>query len=433
MQPGKDKFLVKGLSGEKKLKGKISIGGSKNTVLKLFPATLLFKDTVRFENVPDITDTRRVAELLDVLGASVEREGVHNYSINTSKIKNGKLEQEIAKRLRASVVFTGPLLARFGEVRFPHPGGCVIGERPIDIFLDGFKKMGARVKEEPKEYIVTAPKGLKGADIAFKIVTVTGTETLAMAAVLAKGKTTLRNVATEPEVTHLLEFLISHGAQIRGVGTSTLEIDGGDLLEAGSSVYKVPPDRIEAGSFLILGALAAKELEILDCNPEELTVPIEILRQSGVKIKTTRDKIILSGNDKVVTSKLKAVSVKTHEYPGFPTDLQAPMTVFLTQVSGDSLVFETIFDGRLNYTENIVRMGANILTLDPNRVMVKGPTSLRGRELESPDLRAGLAFLIAAIIAKGESVLYNVEFIDRGYEAIEKRLTTLGVQIDRVR
>jgi UDP-N-acetylglucosamine 1-carboxyvinyltransferase len=433
MEPGKEKFLIKGLAGKKKLNGTITVGGSKNTALKLLASTLLFKDTVLFENIPDIADTRRIIELLDDLGAEVERTGVGSYSINTKGIKTGSLQTEIAKRLRASIVFTGPLLARFGKVSFPHPGGCVIGERPIDLFLQSFKKMGAKIEEKEGEYIVSAPKGLRGAEIVFKIVSVTGTETLLMAAVLAKGKTILRNAALEPEVKHLGDFLIRSGAKIKGIGTSVIEIEGGGLLKVDGKVYLVPPDRIEAGSFLILGALAANNLEIKNCVPEELSVPIDMLRQSGVKIRTTKNKIILANNGKIENRNLKGIQVKTHEYPGFPTDLQAPMTVYLTQVSGDSLVFETIFEGRLSYTEDLVRMGGNILMLDPHRVMVKGPRPLRGRELESPDLRAGLAFLIAAIVAKGESILNNVEYVDRGYEAIEKRLRPLGVKIDRVR
>lgn len=432
MDQNREKFLIKGLNGKRKLHGSIQVGGSKNTVLKLFPSTLLFKDTVHFENVPDISDTRQVADLLDGIGATVERTGPRSYSLNTSMIKNGLLDPEIAKRLRASVVFTGPLLARFGKVIFPHPGGCVIGERPIDLFLESYKKMGAKIEERGSEYIVTAPKGLTGAEIIFKIVSVTGTETLLMAAILAKGKTTLYNVAVEPEVVHLARFLESRGAKIKGIGTSVLEIEGGGLLENKNTTYHVPPDRIEAGSFLIMGALAARNLEILDCDPTELKVPIEILRQSGVKIKTLKDKIVLVENDKEPRL-YRGVNIKTHEYPGFPTDLQAPMTVYLTQVSGDSLVFETIFEGRLGYTEDLTRMGANILPLDPHRVLVKGPRSLRGRELESPDLRAGLAFLMAGIVAKGESILNNVLYIDRGYEAIEKRLKKLGVEIERVK
>lgn len=429
---GKEKFLIKGLGGLKKLKGTISVGGSKNTALKLLASTILFEDTVNFENVPDIADIRKAVELLNSLGGKCERTGPNSYSINTKELKGTTLESLIAKTLRASIVFTGPLLSRFGKVSFPHPGGDVIGERPINIFLESFKKMGAKLLEKGEEYSLSVHGHLKGETIVFKVVSVTATETMMMSAVLAKGKTILKNAATEPEIKHLADFLISCGAKIKGAGTSTIEIEGGKLLKTNGKMYRVPPDRIEAGSFLILGALAAERLEIVNCLPSELEILIEILKQSGVNIEIVKDKIIISDN-KAKNNKFKGLSIKTHEYPGFPTDLQAPMVVYLTQVSGESLVFETIFEGRLLYADDLNRMGANILMLDQHRVIVKGPTPLKGRELESPDIRAGLAFLIAAVVAKGESVINNVLQIDRGYEKLEKRLRLLGLVIDRVR
>lgn len=428
---GKEKFLIKGLGGVKKLKGTIQVGGSKNTTLKLLASTILFGDTVNFQNVPDIEDVRKAIELLQSLGVKCERTGPNSYSINTKEMKGVSLDPHVAKQLRASIVFTGPVLARFGRVFFPHPGGDIIGERPIDIFLDSFKKMGAKLSEKSEEYSLSVHGSLKGATIVFKVVSVTATETMMMAAILAKGKTILKNAATEPEIKHLGEFLISFGAKIKGVGTSTIEIDGGELLKAIGKTYSVPPDRIETGSFLILGALAAEKLEITKCLPSELEIPIEILKQSGVNIEVGKNKIIVKGQ--VKGDKLKGVSIKTHEYPGFPTDLQAPMVVYLTQAYGESFVFETIFEGRLLYVDDLNRMGANILILDQHRIIVKGPTALRGRELESPDIRAGLAFLIAAVVAKGESVINNVYQIDRGYEKLEKRLRLLGLSIDRVR
>ncbi len=427
----KEKFLIKGLGGAKKLKGTISVGGSKNTALKLLASTILFEDTVNFQNVPDIADIRKAVELLQSLGGKCERTGPNSYSINTRELKNTILEPSIAKQLRASIVFTGPILSRFGKVSFPHPGGDVIGERPIDIFLDSLKKMGAKLAEKSEEYSLSVQGSLKGVTIIFKVVSVTATETMMMAAILAKGKTILKNAATEPEIKHLGEFLISCGAKIKGVGTSTIEIEGGKILKAGGKVYRVPPDRIETGSFLILGALSANRLEITNCEPSEVEVPIEILRQSGVNIEVGKNKITVGG--KVKGDRLKGVSIKTHEYPGFPTDLQAPMVVYLTQAYGESFVFETIFEGRLLYVDDLNRMGANILILDQHRIIVKGPTPLKGRELESPDIRAGLAFLIAAVVARGESVINNVYQIDRGYEKLEKRLRLLGLAIDRVR
>ena len=229
-----------------------------------------------------------------------------------------------------------------------------------------------------------------------------------------------------------INFLVSCGAKIKGGGTTTIEIVGGTLLEAKGKKYIAMPDRIETGSFLILGALCAKDLEITNCNPNDIDILIEILKDSGVPIKVGKTSIKIEKNDKINNSQFKGSGIKTKEYPGFPTDLQAPMVIFLTQTTGESLVFETIFEGRLNFIEDITRMGADIILLDPHRAIVRGPKDLRARELESPDIRAGLAFVIATILAKGESVINNIYLIDRGYERIEERLIKIGVDIKRI-
>ena len=432
-----DKFIIKGLGGKKTLNGKIRVSGAKNAALKLMTASILFNDTVTFSNIPEIEDVSRMSDLLKSSGAFVKNNGKGVYEIDPSEIKNGELDYEISKKLRASIVLTGPTLARLGKVSFPHPGGCVIGARPIDIFLEGFEKMGARVttiKKNDKESFVLRARGgkLKGAEIFFKQQSVTATETFMMAGVLATGKTVLKNAALEPEIKHLADFLSMGGAKIKGAGTTTIEIEGVSLLQTKGRSFKVMPDRIETGSFLILAALAGRDIEILNCEPSNVESLIQLLELSGVKIKIGKTNIIIKGSG-VKNKDLKSVSIKTHEYPGFPTDLQAPMVVYLTQVKGESLVFETIFEGRLNYTESLTRMGATIEIWDPHRIMVKGPVSLKGRVLESPDLRAGLAFVIAAIVAKGESVVHNVYNIDRGYERIEERLKEIGVDIIRVK
>lgn len=429
----KDKFLIKGLGGQKTLKGAITIGGAKNAALKLMASSLLFKGEVLLKNVPNIEDVRSMSDLLSEIGVNVKTPANHSYSFELSpRAKySTTLFSDISKKLRASIVLTGPLLARFGKVSFPHPGGCVIGERPIDLFVEGFEKMGAKVKVKDGAYVIEAKDGkLQGAELFLKNPSVTATETFMMAAVLARGKTIIKNAAFEPEVVDLAEFLKSCGAKISGIGTTTLTIVGGSLLKAKGVARKVSPDRIEAGSFLILGALCAKELEIKKCNPKHLESLIEILRFCGVKMDIGKTSIKVFGGP--ATRKLKATDIKTHEYPGFPTDLQAPMTVFLTQALGESLVFETIFEGRLSYTEALVRMGANIVMMDPHRVIVRGPSKLHGRVLESPDLRAGLAFIIAAVCAEGSSVVHNAYNIDRGYEKIEDILSSIGVDIIRV-
>lgn len=425
-------FKIKGLGGKKKLNGVIEVNGAKNAALQAFAFSLLFKDEVILKNIPEIEDIKRMSDLLKEIGVEVSQKNKKTYSIKVGKKINTNIPEEISKKLRASIVLTGAMLARFGKVSIPHPGGCVIGARPIDLFLNAYEKMGAKVEVIDGKYFIEADGGkLKGAEIFFKNQSVTATQTIMFAAVLAKGKTVLKNAATEPETKTFADFLNKCGAKIKGAGTQTIEIIGGGLLSAKGKSYTTPPDRIEAGSFLILGALAADNLEIKNCDPSEIESVIEALRESGVRIETDKTSIKIKNNGSVSNSSFKGLNIKTHEYPGFPTDLQAPMVVFLSQATGESYIFETIFEGRLNYTEELNRMGTEIKMWDQHRATVKGGASLHGREMESPDIRAGLAFLLAAIIAEGESIVHSIYFIDRGYESIEKRLCNIGVDIRR--
>lgn len=426
-----DKFIIAGLAGAKTLSGNVNIGGAKNEVLKVLAASVLFKDGFTLSNVPEIEDVHRMIEVLERLGVVIDHPQVNHYSFNIEGLNGFTIPSDIAKKLRASIVATGPILARFGQVIFPYPGGCVIGKRPIDLFLNGFKKMGAEIFEDGENFKVVAANGkLQGAEIFFKNQSVTATETFLMAGVLAEGKTILKNCALEPEVVSLGEWLNECGAKIIGLGTPVIEIEGGELLFGNSKNHETLPDRIEAGSFLILGALAAKDLTINNCYPQHLDSLISLLKESGVKIEQGEDYLrVINSNSE---NNFEAVDVKTHEYPGFPTDLQAPFSIFLTQTKGQSYLFETIFEGRLNYFDALYRMGAKVKVLDSHRAIIDGPTALVGREIESPDLRAGLAYVLAAIIASGESVVHNVEYIDRGYEEIEKKLTNLGLDIKRV-
>lgn len=422
-----DAFVITGLGGRQSLAGELAVGGAKNAALKALAASLLFKKELTVRNVPNIEDIYRMVELLRSLGLMVTHKG-SSYTIEVPHRVETSFSKEISQQLRASIVATGPMLARFGRVSFPHPGGCVIGARPIDLFIDGYKAMGARVRLRNHRYEIRAPRGgLRGATIFFKNKSVGATETFMMAGVLAKGTTVLKNAACEPEIEDVAKYLVQCGATITGAGTHTITIKGGSLLTQQGGGYKTLPDRLEAGSFLILGALAAKELTITHCNPAHLESLITTLQGAGVAIETTKNTIIVRGG-----TGYTATDIKTHEYPGFPTDLQAPMAVFLTQATGQSLIFETIFEGRLLYTEQLASMGANISMCDPHRAIVGGPTPLRGRALESPDIRAGLAFIIAAIIAEGASTLHTIYKVDRGYEAIEERLRTIGVSIERV-
>lgn len=427
-----DSFVIEGLGGEKTLHGSIQVRGAKNAALKAMAASLLFEDEVRLDNVPKIEDIARTHELLTKLGADVEREN-SSFAISTSDVESFELDEDIAKRMRASIVLTGPLLARFGKVSLPHPGGCVIGARPIDIFINGFKKMGARITENDEHYVFdTGGKKLSGGDIFLRTPSVTATETFMLAATLAKGTTTIKNAAHEPEIESLAEYLVTCGADISGAGTPTIVIRGGDMLQADGRVYHTIPDRLEAGSFLVLGALAAKELTITHCNPDHLEIVIATLRDTGADIEVDHDARTMIVRNSRDQKPYSAFNIKTHEYPGFPTDIQAPTTVLLTQAQGESIVFETIYEGRLNYVDDLIRMGADIITFDPHRVLIKGPTPLRGKEVYGPDIRAGLAFVIAGIIAEGTTTIHNAYFIDRGHEEIEKRLTDIGVTIARV-
>ncbi len=423
-----DTLIVEGLGGERKIKGSIAVSGSKNDALQALPATLLFDSPLTLTNVPEIEDIEKLSKLLSELGVKITR-GERILTLDSSAIDNSTLDPAIAKKLRASIILTGPLLARTGKVSFPHPGGCVIGERPIDLFLSGFERMGAKVSLRDDVYHLTTKDGkLKGAEIFFRNQTVTGTECFLLAAVLARGRTVLKNCALEPEITSLASTLVSYGAKIKGIGTTTLIIEGGSLLTAKNPTYAIIPDRIEAGSFLILGALATRELRITHCDPEHLESLISLLRQAGVKIEVKKGEVVIKNTPRQT---YHGVNVKTHEYPGFPTDLQALMSVFLTQAEGESRIFETIFEGRLAHLETLARMGANVNIHNQHQATIVGGTPLTGRDVTSPDLRAGLAYLLAGIIAKGQTVIHNVHYIDRGYEKIDERLSELGFKIKR--
>ncbi len=410
------------------MNGEVEIGGAKNSVLKILSAAILLNGKVVIKNVPDIEDVKRMIELLQNLGATVSYFDGKTISVDARTISSSAVMDDLAKRLRSSILLIGPLLARFGSVSFPHPGGCVIGQRPIDIFLDGFEALGAQIHANSNEkypsYKIDG-KNLRGADYFFRNISVTGTETLMMASTLIRGTTILRNCATEPEIFALAAFLNRCGAKIKGAGTQTIEVRGVSKLSGG--VFNVIPDRIDAGSFAILAAATKSTLTIKNIIPEHIKSVLFILTRMGVGIEIQKDSV------RIRPAKiLRAQSIKTHEYPGFPTDLQAPFTVLATQADGQSLIHETVYEGRLFYIENLNRMGGKIIMCDPHRILVHGATQLYGRDMESPDLRAGLAFVIAGLVADGTSIIRDVYSIDRGYENIEGRLQKLGATIKRV-
>lgn len=425
----REMLVVQGFGGKKILEGEVEVNGAKNAALPLMAATTLFSGTVQIKKLPGISDVIAMRELLSGIGAEVSQKG-QVVSITLPEKSKGVLESDVAKRLRASVILTGPILARYGKVVFPHPGGCVLGSRPIDLFLDAYEKMGAKIEHSGEAYVITAPRGgLKGAEIFFKTMSVTATEALMFAAVHAKGKTTLHNAAMEPEIKFLADYLNESGAKIVGAGSPTITITPVKRIKQ-KKAFSVLSDRIEAGSFLILGALLAKNLTIKNVVPEHLQIVIELLKEAGVPIVVGKNHIEIKNNVKPNNS-FKTVSFRTHEYPGFPTDLQAPMVVFLTQVKGESTVLETVFNNRLNYAQDLIRMGANINVWNPHQATVAGPTKLKGRNLTGPDIRAGLAYIIAALLASGKSTIGNVHLIDRGYADIEGRLSKLGARISR--
>jgi UDP-N-acetylglucosamine 1-carboxyvinyltransferase len=449
-----DSFVIKGLAGKKTLQGEVHIKGAKNAILKAMAASILFAEAVELKNVSDMADIESMSDLLVGLGAKVGN-GKGTISIDAVKLSSTTLDPDISRSMRSSVVITGPILARHGKVSFPSPGGCVIGARPVDLFIEAYKKMGASVLEKDGMFKITTPKGgLKGADVFFPIQTVTGTETLMMAAVLAKGTTILRNCAIEPEIQSVAEWLNDCGAKIEGAGTTTITIHGlldkdlsvrtsldeawkkaGKLLKA-KKPYNAIPDRIETASFLFLGTLCVDDLLISKCEPRHLESVTNFLAASGVPLEIGKDFIHIKGNGKLKNHSFKSANIRTHEYPGFPTDIQPIAAVYLSQTIGESIIFETIFEGRFKYADDLNKLGANIKVMNPREILITGPTSYKalpaGEELTAHDIRAGFAIVLAALCAEGNSVVKNVHLIDRGYESLEKTLTVLGADVRRV-
>lgn len=412
------------INGGRTLGGSIRVMGAKNAALKVFPLALMTEEPVRILNAPEIEDCYRAQEMLAALGHEVQKKG-REIEISYKNRTCVNLPASLVNKFRASIMFVGPLLATCGEVYFPHPGGCVIGAgtRPIDMFLDGFKKMGAEVEVLENSYRLWAKK-LEGAAIFFPKITVTGTESMMTTACLAQGTTILKNCAMEPEIPALADFLNRLGARIEGAGTPTIRIEGVKKLRGGE--ITLIPDRIEAGTFAILAAATNGKVLIQDCEPKHLEALWVLFDKIGVNYKLGNSSIEISPSKKIL-----ACNMVTHEYPGFATDLQSPYTVLMTQARGSSLIHETIYDRRLLYTDMLTQMGANIIMADPHRVVVTGPSKLYGRKLMSPDLRAGMALIIAALVAEGKTEIDNIYQIERGYEDLEERLRGLGADIKK--
>lgn len=418
-----EKFVIQ---GGRPLRGEIEVFGSKNAALKIFIASLLTDEECEIKNVPEIEDIFYEIELLKDLGVDIKQISKGHYKVRAKEIKKIEPRRELVQKIRPSIMLAGPLLARQGRIKLTYPGGCVIGRRPIDIFLDGYSTLGAKIKKTPDGFLLTSSR-LQGNTFIFPQISVTATESLMIGATLAQGKTVLKNAACEPEIVSLANFLNRCGAKIKGAGTNTIEIEGVKKIKGG--IYQTIPDRIEAGSFAILGAATNSRIKILNSRPEHLEVLWIILKKMGVNFELGKDYILIKPRRKL----LKATNIVTHEYPGFPTDLQPPLTVLLTQAEGMSLIRETVFESRLFYSDILNQMGADIIMCDPHRIVVNGPTLLHGSKIVTPDIRAGIALLIAALIARGKSIIGNISQIDRGYEKIEERLQKLGAEIKRIK
>jgi UDP-N-acetylglucosamine 1-carboxyvinyltransferase len=419
-----DKFLIR---GGKPLTGKVEISGAKNSALPCLAATLLTTETVILHNVPYVKDLITQRRLLEDLGATVLTPELRTHKVTAKNIETFEAPYELVKTMRASVLALGPLLARFGQAKVSLPGGCAIGTRPIDLHLKAFEKLGAVVSLESGDVVARAPKGrLRGADVSFEKVTVTGTENVMMAAVLARGKTTIHNAAREPEIEDLAELLNKMGARVKGAGTDTIEIEGVEHL--GGAEHTIIPDRIEAGTFIVAAAITGGELEITRCEPNHLKAVIEKLRGTGVEIEELNPSSLLV---KCCDKGLRAQDVTTEPHPDFPTDMQAQYMSLVTQAEGVSTITETIFENRFMHASELIRMGANI-SFSGNTAVVRGKTKLMGAPVQASDLRASASLVLAALCAEGETLIDRVYHIDRGYETIVKKLQSVGADIERI-
>lgn len=411
------------IEGGKKLKGSLKIKGAKNSVLPIMAASLLNgsgKDVV-LENIPDLVDMHIMREILQSLGINVHYVN-GNLRIGSGNFKNYAIPDQLMREMRSSIFLMGPLLAKLGKVKISYPGGCSIGHRPIDLHLKGLESMGAKFWEE-KGFIFASATQLKGAEIHLDYPSVGATENLMMAAALAKGKTIIHNAAKEPEIVDLQNFLNAMGAAVRGAGTDTLKIEGVKRLE--NCTYRVIPDRIVAGTYMIAAAITGGEVILTEVIPAHLEGVIAKLREAGIIVESTEDTV------KIASGNLKAVeTLRTFPYPGFPTDLQSQMMVLLSLARGESMIVESVFEARFKHVVELKKMNASIM-VEGCRAHIKGIEKLRGAEVETTDLRAGAALVLAGLAAEGTTIVSGVKHIDRGYERIEKELRLLGANIIR--
>jgi UDP-N-acetylglucosamine 1-carboxyvinyltransferase len=418
-----DRFKIQ---GGRKLEGEVRISGAKNAALPAMAASLLTAEPVHLKNIPHVRDIITMAKLLAHMRCKVESPDIppSEFVIRAESVSHAEAPYELVKTMRASVLTLGPLVARFGYARVSLPGGCSIGARPIDLHIQALEKLGATISVD-HGYVEARATRLQGAVFRFPKITVTGTENILTAAVLAEGETVLENCALEPEIPDLAALLVKMGAKIEGAGTPTIRVEGVERLHG--ATHTIIPDRIEAGTFLVAGAITGGELLLKHCEPQHMTAIINKLKECGVEIKCEGE----SGLRVRAAKRLVAADVDTEEYPGFATDMQAQFMALATQAHGVSHIRETIFENRYLHASEMVRMGANI-AIDGNTAMVTGPAQLSGAPVTASDLRASAGLVLAALVANNTTWIDRVYHIDRGYEQIELKLTSLGASIERV-
>jgi UDP-N-acetylglucosamine 1-carboxyvinyltransferase len=418
-----DKFVIRG--GEPLL-GTVRISGAKNAALPCMAAALLTDQPVILENIPQVRDIQTTRNLLAAMGAEVELgfgRAQHRTSIQCASLSSPEASYELVKTMRASTLVLGPLVARCGRARVSLPGGCAIGARPIDLHIKGLEQLGAKITQE-HGYVEASATRLKGAEILFDKITVTGTEDLLMAATLADGETVLQNCAREPEVADLADLLNKMGANIEGAGTPTIRVKG--VAKLNGARHRIIPDRIEAGTFIIAGAMTGGDLNITGCDPSHLDAILSKLHEVGVKTKVNGESVRVMGDNP-----LTGADMSTEEHPGFPTDCQAQYMALATQAEGTSIITENIFENRFMHAQELLRMGANI-KIEGRRAVVRGKTPLSAAAVLASDLRASASLVLAALVADGETIIDRVYHIDRGYEHIEEKLKGVGAQIRRI-
>ncbi len=416
-----EKIRIRGDQGLR-LRGKVRISGAKNAVLPAIAAGLLTSEEIRLRNIPRVKDVHTILTLIHDLGGeyTIRDDSV---SLRVAKLVSDEASYELVRAMRASILVLGPLIARFGRAAVALPGGCAIGSRPVDLHIAGLEKLGAKISLE-HGYIQAQADRLRGTTIEFEKKTVTGTENLLMAATLAKGETILKNCAIEPEVGDLAVLLNKMGAKIEGIGEETLRVQG--VKELGGAEHEIIPDRIETGTFLVAGALTGGDIFLTNVEPGHVQTVIEKLRFSGAVIEEEGPGTLRVRGD----ADIKAQDITTSPYPGFPTDMQAQFMVLMTQAQGTSIITETIFDRRFSHVNELVRLGASI-EVQGDKAVVKGKTPLSGAEVTATDLRASACLILAGLVAGGETILAEIEHLDRGYERIEEKLRRLGASIER--